>query len=101
MTESELADEAMNLKDEDGSEDSEEEKTPLSKMKLSVVRSHFNNLITFIDYSSDNEVQLYYTHFRNFRELIIKKRQTKIDSFFKEGLLKASVSISESNATSR
>uniref|UniRef100_A0A6P7GP00 Uncharacterized protein LOC114340382 n=1 Tax=Diabrotica virgifera virgifera TaxID=50390 RepID=A0A6P7GP00_DIAVI len=94
----------MNLKHEDGSEDSKEGKTTLQKMKFSEVRSHLNDLITFIDYS-DNEVQLYYTQFRNFRELIIKKQQTskvqtKHDSFFKAGLPKASVSISN-NVTSR
>lgn len=87
MTKSEIADEVMNLKNEDRSEDSEEE-TKLPKMKLSVVRSHFDDLITFIDDSSYNEVQLYYTHFPNFEDFIIKKQrtskvQTKFDSFFK------------------
>lgn len=105
MTESEIADEVMNQKNEDGSEDSEEEETTLRKIKLSVVRSHLDDLITFIDYSSDNEIQLYYTHFRNFRELIIKKQrtskvQTKLDSFFKVGLPKVSAPISNSNVTS-
>ena len=58
MTESEIADEVMNLKHKDGSEDSEEDETTLPKRKWPVVRLHLDDLITFIDYSSDNEVQL-------------------------------------------
>lgn len=104
MTESEIADEVMTLEDEDGSGDNEEEETAVPKTKLSVIRSHLDDIITFMDNSSDIEIQLYYTHFRNFRELIIKKQQTskvqsKLDGFFKAGSPKTSASTSNINVT--
>ncbi|CAG9835734.1 unnamed protein product [Diabrotica balteata] len=97
MIESKIADEVMNPKNEDESEDREDEdKTTLPTMKFSEVRSHLDDQTIFIDFSSDIKVQLYSTHLRNFRELITKKKQqtskvqTKLYSFFKTGLLIAS-----------
>ena len=86
MTESEIADEVLIKESENESEDSEEESIP-PKMKLSTVRSHLDDVISFIDDSADSEMQ-YITRTFAILELIIKKQQsskiqTKIDSFFK------------------
>lgn len=88
-TESEIADEVTSLENEDKTEDNEEEET--MRKKLSVIRSHLY-LITFIDNSSDNKIQLYYTYFCNINELIIKNNNSRLqkfkqnDSFFQNRL---------------
>ncbi|XP_022913914.2 tigger transposable element-derived protein 7-like [Onthophagus taurus] len=85
MTENETANEEKIVDNELESEDSEKDETS-PKVKLSTIRSHLDDIITFIDDSSDKEMQPFYAHFRNFRELIIKKQQTskghtKLDYF--------------------
>lgn len=75
-------------------------KNKLQKIRVSVVKSQIANLIIFVDYSSDNGVELYYIHFRNFIELLIKN--SKLQKWkqnllpFKAGLPKES----NSNVTS-
>lgn len=77
----------------------------MPQTKLSVLGSHLHDLITLIVNSSDNKMQLHYTHFWNFRELVNYKKQqtskvqTKHDRFFKAGLPKASASASNSNVS--
>lgn len=90
LNENEMADDAMFVKNDDESEEenNEEEETKCPKIKLSTVRSHLEDLITFIDDSSDNEIQPYYTHFRNFRELIIKKQRTSKEKIKHEYICK-------------
>jgi hypothetical protein len=65
----------------------EEEGSSIYKIKLSELRSHLGNLGTFINSSSDPEVQPHYSHLRAFREIIVRKHQTsktqhKLDAFF-------------------
>jgi hypothetical protein len=64
-----------------------EEGPPIFKIKLFELRSHFDDLITYIDSSSDPEVQPYYSYFRALGEIIIRKDQTsetvEVDGFFK------------------
>jgi hypothetical protein len=49
--------------DDDDDDDDDEEGPSICKIKLSGLRSHLDDLITFIDSSSDPEVQPYYSHF--------------------------------------
>lgn len=69
MTKRDIANELMILENEDGREDDEEEETTHLKIKLSVIRSQLDDLIT--DNSSDNKISLYSTHLHHFKELII------------------------------
>lgn len=48
----------------------------------SVVRSHHDDLITIIDNSSDNEVQLYFVDFEYYRKIIYRNLANKIFVWF-------------------
>lgn len=50
----------MNLKNDDGSEDSEEEEAKPPKLKFSAVRPHLDNLLKVLDNSSSNERTILY-----------------------------------------
>jgi hypothetical protein len=58
-------------KTKEESDNDEEEGPPTCKIKLSELRSHLDYLITFINSSSDPEVQPYHSHFRASRKIII------------------------------
>jgi hypothetical protein len=91
MTEREIAEEVLahdKTNEERDDEEEEEEWPPICKIKKCELRSHLEDLITFIDSSCDLEVQSYYSHSRAFREIIIRKHQTSktqrtSDAFFK------------------
>jgi hypothetical protein len=68
MTEREVAEEVMACyKMDEESNNDEEEGPPICKIKLSELRSHLNDLITFIPSSSDPEVQPYYSSLLSFQ----------------------------------
>jgi hypothetical protein len=58
------------------SDDHEENGPPVCKIRLSELRSHLNELVTFINLSPDPEVQPYYFHCGAFRQIIVQKRVT-------------------------
>lgn len=87
MTEELIADEVL-VGDTSVTDDEEEDEPLPAKPKLSLVRDSLDTIISYIDLSSDSDVQLYYPHLRALQEVIIKKqhqrgRQTKLDAFFK------------------
>lgn len=45
------------------------------KIKLSELRFHLDDLINFMDSTSDHEARSYYSHFRDFREIVTHKNQ--------------------------
>jgi hypothetical protein len=60
-------------------DDDEEEGLSICKIKLSELRTHLDDLITFMDSSSDHEVEPYDSHFRAFRDIIIRNFQNTIE----------------------
>jgi hypothetical protein len=64
---------AHNKTDNKESDDDEEEGPPIWKIKLSELKSHYDDLIPFMNSSSEPEFQPYYSHFWVLTEIIIQK----------------------------
>lgn len=73
LPEDEIVNEVLIGDNRDNSDD-DDKKTVDNKPKLSTVRDSIDTIISYIDLSSQPDVQPYYEHFKAFREIIVKKQ---------------------------
>lgn len=76
LTEEEIVKDVLQSRDKARSEDNSDEAVPRRKrMKLSTIRNHCDDILSYLDTSEDSALLDYYEQFRNFKQIVMRRQQ--------------------------